>query len=176
MAAAYAQLTGEPGVCLVTAGPGCTNLASGIAEAHVGSLPVIVLAGRGATANAHRGASQEVATDRVFAPITKWSVRVDRADLIVDVLRQAFATAEAASPARCWSRSRATSWTARSRSVRTSRPARRRGLRRTCGRLPPRPRRWRARGARSSSPAVARWRPERSTSFAAWPSCSPSRC
>jgi acetolactate synthase-1/2/3 large subunit len=98
MAAAYSQLTGEPGVCLVTAGPGCTNLASGIAEAYVGSLPVIVLAGRGATANAHRGASQEVATDRVFAPITKWSVRVDRADLIVDVLRQAFATARSGKP------------------------------------------------------------------------------
>src|SRR5215470_14964841 len=58
MAAAVAQLTGEPGVCLVTAGPGCTNLLSGIAEAYVGSLPVVVVAGRGATRNALRGASQ----------------------------------------------------------------------------------------------------------------------
>jgi acetolactate synthase-1/2/3 large subunit len=98
MAAAYAQLTGEPGVCLVTAGPGCTNLVSGIAEAYVGSLPIVVIAGRGATANAHRGAAQEVATDRIFAPITKWSVRVDRADLIVDVLRQAFTIARNGKP------------------------------------------------------------------------------
>lgn len=98
MAAAYAQLTGEPGVCLVTAGPGCTNLVSGIAEAYVGSLPIVVIAGRGATANAHRGAAQEVATDRIFAPITKWSVRVDRADLIVGVLRQAFAIARSGKP------------------------------------------------------------------------------
>ena len=98
MAAAYAQLTGEPGVCLVTAGPGCTNLVSGIAEAYVGSLPVVVVAGRGATANAHRGAAQEVATDRIFAPITKWSVRVDRADLIVDILGQAFTIARTGRP------------------------------------------------------------------------------
>jgi acetolactate synthase I/II/III large subunit len=98
MAAAYAQLTGEPGVCLVTAGPGCTNLLSGIAEAYVGSLPIVIIAGRGATANVYRGAAQEVATDRIFAPVTKWSVRVDRADLIVDALHQAFATARSGKP------------------------------------------------------------------------------
>lgn len=98
LASAYAQLTGEPGVCLVTAGPGCTNLLTGIAEAYVGSLPVVAIAGRGATATAHRGAAQEVATDRVFAPVTKWSVRVDRADLILDVLRQAFVLARSGRP------------------------------------------------------------------------------
>ncbi|HEY3614930.1 MAG TPA: thiamine pyrophosphate-binding protein [Gaiellales bacterium] len=98
MAAAHAQLTGEPGVCLVTAGPGCTNLLTGIAEAYVGSLPVVVIAGRGATPNVYRGAAQEVPTDRIFAPVTKWAVRVDRADLIVDVLHQAFATARSGKP------------------------------------------------------------------------------
>jgi acetolactate synthase-1/2/3 large subunit len=98
LAAAHAQLTGEPGVCLVTAGPGCTNLLSGIAEAYVGSLPVVVLAGRAATATAHRGAAQEVATDRIFAPVTKWSVRVDRADLVPDALHQAFALARSGRP------------------------------------------------------------------------------
>jgi len=98
MAAAHAQLTGEPGVCLVTAGPGATNLLSGIAEAYVGSLPIVIIAGRGATPNTLRGAAQEVATDRIFAPVTKWSVRVDRADLIADALRQAFATARSGKP------------------------------------------------------------------------------
>jgi acetolactate synthase I/II/III large subunit len=98
MAAAHAQLTGEPGICLVTAGPGATNLLTGIAEAYVGSLPIVILAGRGSTATTHRGASQEVATDRIFEPVTKWAVRVDRADLVVDVLRQAFATARNGRP------------------------------------------------------------------------------
>ena len=48
MAAAYAQLTGEAAVCLVTAGPGATNLATNVAEAFVGALPMVILAGRGA--------------------------------------------------------------------------------------------------------------------------------
>jgi acetolactate synthase-1/2/3 large subunit len=98
MAAAYAQLTGEPGVCLATAGPGVTNLISGIAEAYMGALPIVAVCGRGPTATAHRGASQELATDRVVAPVTKWSVRVDRADLLVDVLRQAFTIARSGKP------------------------------------------------------------------------------
>ena len=98
MAAAHAQLTGEPGVCLVTAGPGATNLLTGIAEAYVGSLPVVVIAGRGATPNVLRGAAQEVATDQIFAPVTKWAVRVDRPELVVDALRQAFATARSGKP------------------------------------------------------------------------------
>ncbi len=98
MAAAYAQLTGEPGVCLVTAGPGATNLATGIAEAYVGSLPLIAVAGRGATVNAHRGAAQEVATEQIFKPITKWSVRVDRADLVWEIFHEAFAIARNGKP------------------------------------------------------------------------------
>jgi acetolactate synthase-1/2/3 large subunit len=98
MAVAWAQLTGEPGVVLVTAGPASTNLATGIAEAHVGARPLVVLAGRAPTAHALRGESQEVPTDRVYAPITKWSVRVDRADLIPEVLRNAFALAASGRP------------------------------------------------------------------------------
>jgi acetolactate synthase I/II/III large subunit len=98
MAAAHAQLTGRPGVCVVTAGPGATNLLTGIAEAHVGCLPVVVFAGRGATTTAHRGASQEVATDRVFAPVTKWTVRVDRAEAVPELVRQAFAVATSGRP------------------------------------------------------------------------------
>lgn len=98
MAAGYAQLTGEPGVCCVTAGPGATNLVSGIAEAFVGALPIVVLAGRGATATAHRGASQEISQIDLFRPITKWAVRVDRPDLVVEVLRQAFTVAKSGKP------------------------------------------------------------------------------
>jgi acetolactate synthase-1/2/3 large subunit len=98
MAAAHAQLTGEPGVCLVTAGPGCTNLLTGIAEAYVGSLPVVVISGRGATTTAHRGAAQEVATERIFGPVTKSAVRVERAGDIVDALGRAFAVARSGRP------------------------------------------------------------------------------
>jgi len=98
MAAAYAQLTGEPGVCIVTAGPGATNLVSGIAEAFIGSLPIVVFAGRGATTTSQKGASQEIATDRIFEPITKWSIRIDRADMISDIARRAFTIARGGKP------------------------------------------------------------------------------
>jgi acetolactate synthase-1/2/3 large subunit len=98
MAAGYAQLTGEPGVAVATAGPGATNLLTAVAEAHVGCLPMILLAGRGLTTTAQRGASQEVPTDRVFAPVTKWSVRVDRAELVPEVMHQAFAVARGGRP------------------------------------------------------------------------------
>ena len=73
MAAAYAQLTGEAAVCVATAGPGATNLATNVAEAFVGALPMVILAGRGATNTTYRGASQEIDTDQLFRPITKWS-------------------------------------------------------------------------------------------------------
>lgn len=98
MAAGYAQLTGEPGVCCVTAGPGATNLVTSIAEAYIGALPIVIIAGRGAMRNAHRGASQEIDQGTIFAPITKWAIRVDRSDLIVESLRQAFTIARSGKP------------------------------------------------------------------------------
>jgi acetolactate synthase-1/2/3 large subunit len=98
MAAAYAQLTGELAVCLVTAGPGATNLVTNVAEAYVGALPMVILAGRGGTNTTYRGASQEVDTDQIFRPITKWAERVDRADLIPAALHEAFAIARNGKP------------------------------------------------------------------------------
>lgn len=98
MAAGYAQLTGEPGVCVVTAGPGATNLVTAVAEAYVGALPLVILAGRAVTANAHRGASQEVSTERIFGPITKMAVRVDRPEHLPQLVRQAFAAARGGKP------------------------------------------------------------------------------
>ena len=98
MAAAYAQLTGGPGVCIVTAGPGATNLVTGIAEAFIGSLPVVVFAARGGTRTSQKGASQEVSTEKISAHITKWSVRVDRADVIPEIARRAFTIARGGKP------------------------------------------------------------------------------
>jgi acetolactate synthase-1/2/3 large subunit len=98
MAGGYTQLTGAPGVCCATAGPGATNLVTGITEAYFGALPVIILAGRGATMTSQRGACQEVAQDKIFAPITKWAIRVDRADMVVEMLRRAFTIAQTGKP------------------------------------------------------------------------------
>jgi len=98
MAAAYPMLTGEPGICCATAGPGATNLATGIAEAFYGAVPVIFLTGRAPTQVSLRGAAQEIPQEKVFAPITKWAVRVDRANIIVEIMRQAFTIARSGKP------------------------------------------------------------------------------
>ena len=98
MAAAYAQLTGNVGVCCATAGPGATNLVTGIAEAFIGALPVVAITGRGNTSTTHRGASQEIPQQILFAPITKWAVRVDRADLLPSVMQRAFTIARSGKP------------------------------------------------------------------------------
>ncbi|MBN9755794.1 hypothetical protein DMP14_10165 [Pseudonocardia sp. Ae707_Ps2] len=84
MAAVHVQLTGRPAVVLVTAGLGVTNTVTAVAGAWVGPLPLVVLGGRASTVAAHRGASQEISTDDVFALITTWSVRVDRAEPVLD--------------------------------------------------------------------------------------------
>lgn len=98
MAAGYAQLTGRPGVCVVTAGPGVTNLLTAVAEAYVGSLPMVIISGRAGTVNAHHGAAQDVATEKVFAPVTKFAVRADRTDHVLDLVRRAFAIARSGKP------------------------------------------------------------------------------
>lgn len=98
MAAAYAILTGEPGVCCATAGPGATNLVTGIAEAFLGALPVIALTGRAPMPVSLRGAAQEIAQEKLFAPITKWAVRVERADMILEIMRRAFTIARSGKP------------------------------------------------------------------------------
>jgi acetolactate synthase-1/2/3 large subunit len=73
-------------------------LLTAVAEAYVGCLPMVVFAGRAVTGNVYRGASQEVPTERIFAPVTKWAVRVDRADLVTDVVRRAFVIARGGKP------------------------------------------------------------------------------
>jgi acetolactate synthase I/II/III large subunit len=98
MAAGFAQLTGRPGVVLVTAGPGVTNTLTAVAEAFVGCIPMVILGGRGSRLTSHKGASQEVPTDRIFAPVTKWSIRVDRAELLPEIIREAFRVARSGRP------------------------------------------------------------------------------
>ncbi len=98
MATGYAMLTGEPGICCATAGPGATNLVTGIAEAFIGALPVIALTGRAPMQVYLRGAAQEIAQEKLFAPITKWAVRVERADMIPEIMRRAFTIARSGKP------------------------------------------------------------------------------
>jgi acetolactate synthase-1/2/3 large subunit len=68
---AYGQVTGEPGVCLATSGPGATNLVTGIADANMDSDPLVALTGQVPTDLVGNDAFQETDTTGVTAPITK---------------------------------------------------------------------------------------------------------
>src|SRR5699024_8460566 len=62
MAATYGRLTGRPGVCLTTLGPGALNLATGAAYAHLGGMPVIMITGQKGIRTAEQAAIQMVNT------------------------------------------------------------------------------------------------------------------
>jgi acetolactate synthase-1/2/3 large subunit/sulfoacetaldehyde acetyltransferase len=93
MADGLARVTGAPAVCLVTSGPGATNLVTGIAGAHVAHSPVVAIAGGSALGVEGRDAFQELDLVALFEPVTKLSVRVTQPGRIADMLRLAFRTA-----------------------------------------------------------------------------------
>lgn len=72
-AAGWARATGEPGVALVTAGPGLTDAVSGIAEAFIAGIPMVVIGGKIPLADFDRGALQDLDQVRLLEPITRWA-------------------------------------------------------------------------------------------------------
>jgi acetolactate synthase-1/2/3 large subunit/sulfoacetaldehyde acetyltransferase len=93
MADGLARVTDLPGVCLVTSGPGATNLLTGIAAAHVAHSPVVVLVGGPSLDHLQKDAFQEYDLVSMFKPVTKYAVQVTRADRIPELLRAAFRAA-----------------------------------------------------------------------------------
>jgi acetolactate synthase-1/2/3 large subunit len=95
MADGYARVTGKPGVCTATVGPGVTNLASGIAQAYVESSPVLALTGDIHTKHYGKGSSNfhEIDQEALYRPITKMSKRVEHANRLGEFLQMAFRTA-----------------------------------------------------------------------------------
>ncbi len=70
MADLYGRLTGRPGVCLATLGPGATNLVTGVANAHMDRSPLVALTGQGATTRLHKESHQIMDVVVMFEPIT----------------------------------------------------------------------------------------------------------
>src|SRR4051795_4300881 len=98
MADAYGKLTGRPGICLVTRGPGATHAAVGVHTAFQDSTPMILLIGQVASHQEEREAFQELDYRRVFGQMAKWVAQIDRADRIPEYVARAFATASAGRP------------------------------------------------------------------------------
>ncbi|MGF9912512.1 biosynthetic-type acetolactate synthase large subunit [Paenibacillus ehimensis] len=86
----YARATGKIGVCLATSGPGATNLVTGIATAHMDSIPLVVITGNVATSLIGTDAFQEADIVGITQPITKHSYFVRKVEELASVLREAF--------------------------------------------------------------------------------------
>jgi acetolactate synthase-1/2/3 large subunit len=95
---AYGIVTGRPGVCLATSGPGATNLVTGIADADMDSDPMVALTGQVPTDFVGNDAFQETDTTGVTAPITKTNYFADSADTVGSTVGEAFAYAAAGRP------------------------------------------------------------------------------
>jgi acetolactate synthase-1/2/3 large subunit len=98
MADVYARVSFRPGVCEGPSGAGATYLASGLAEAHASSIPVIAFNSDTPLNSEHRNVLTDLNQPALFAPITKWCTLVKSADRIPDIVRQAFRIATSGRP------------------------------------------------------------------------------
>jgi len=101
MADAYGRLTGKPGVCLVTAGPGGLNSMAGVAQAYGAASPMIHIGGAvplKADREAFHGVDDPAFVHEMFKKITKWSARVERIQDIPEVMAKAFHIARSGRP------------------------------------------------------------------------------
>lgn len=93
MADGLARVTGLPGVCLVTSGPGATNLLTGVAAAYVAHSPVVVLVGGIALEHYQKDAFQEFDLVSMFRPVTKLALQIHEAERIPELVHAALRTA-----------------------------------------------------------------------------------
>ena len=93
MAQAHAELTGELGVALVTAGPGMTNAITGIANAHVSRAPVLVLSGGNPRPQENRGGLQDMDHTQLVRSITRYARTVREPSLVLQELDEAISRA-----------------------------------------------------------------------------------
>ena len=90
MAEAHGKLTGTPGVCLVTRGPGATHASVGLHTAKQDSTPLLLLIGQIEREFAGREAFQEIDYRLMFAPLTKWVAEIDHASRVPELVSRAF--------------------------------------------------------------------------------------
>jgi acetolactate synthase-1/2/3 large subunit len=93
MAEAYGKLTGRPGVCMVTRGPGATHASVGVHTAQHDSTPLILLVGQVERTHRGRGAFQEMDHDKVFGSFAKWAAELDDPADTGKMMQQAFRVA-----------------------------------------------------------------------------------
>ncbi len=92
------RLTGRAGVCLATLGPGATNALTGVADAYLDRSPLVVLTGQVPTPELHKESHQNIDIVQMFRPVTKWNTRLNRPDVLPEVIRKAFRVAQMEKP------------------------------------------------------------------------------
>ncbi|WP_424988347.1 thiamine pyrophosphate-dependent enzyme [Microbulbifer sp. S227A] len=95
---AYGKLTGKPGVCFVTRGPGATNASAGVHVAFQDSTPMILFIGQVARNMTEREAFQEIDYRRMFGQMTKWVAEIDDASRIQEFVTRAMRVAISGRP------------------------------------------------------------------------------
>jgi acetolactate synthase-1/2/3 large subunit len=98
MAEAYGKLTGEPGICFVTRGPGATNASIGVHTAFQDSTPMILFIGQVGNDFYEREAFQEIDYRRMFGQMAKWVAQIDRTERIPEYIARAFSVATSGRP------------------------------------------------------------------------------
>jgi len=98
MAEAYGKLTGHPGICFVTRGPGATNAAIGVHTAMQNSSPMILFVGQIGRGTRDREAFQEIDYRAFFAGVAKWVTEIDDVQRIPELVARAFAMCQSGRP------------------------------------------------------------------------------
>jgi acetolactate synthase I/II/III large subunit len=98
MADAYGKLTGRPGICFVTRGPGASNAMVGLHTAFQDSTPLVLFIGQVHSEVVEREAFQEVDFRRMFGQMAKWVASIDRADRVQEMVSHAFHIATSGRP------------------------------------------------------------------------------
>jgi acetolactate synthase I/II/III large subunit len=98
MADMYGRLTGRAGVCLGTLGPGAMNLVTAIGDAYLDRAPLVAITGQADLERMHKESHQFIDLVDLFRPITKWNARVQRPEIVPEVVRKAFKVAESEKP------------------------------------------------------------------------------
>jgi acetolactate synthase I/II/III large subunit len=98
MAEAYGKLTGRPGICFVTRGPGASNASIALHTAYQDSTPMILFIGQVGSDFVEREAFQEIDYRRMFGEVAKWVAQVDRADRMTEMISHAFHVATSGRP------------------------------------------------------------------------------
>jgi len=93
MASAYARISGVPGVCMATGGPGASNFVGGIFNAYRAHAPVIALAGAAGTNTVLSDGGQEMDHVAAFRPFTKLAITIPKAERIPELMRHAYRVA-----------------------------------------------------------------------------------